>query len=506
MESGGDGTLYIEKTLYLLVSTDNGSSWVTAPINGLGKFNGLKNGGGNVMYANYNSIHRTTDRGYTWSPIGNLYPEIWAANANIILFSTNTRVYVSHPALPSLVLKNYFPSAVGNIWQFRLCSSNIDSYAYGLDTGIVSRDTIINQKRYFFYDNWLRYDENEGRVYCRYNYVDQPYLDFSLPPGLSFSKFYPPRLESYSANINFSTVSAFGANRSVYSIDYSFLVTVTHVNLYDRYAENIGPYYFDSQTSGIHYSSFSSSLLMAKIKDSAGVLREITLHKKPKIVVTPILRTSSQAFVMSAEISHPYSVVIANPGPGSVALNFLDTVRVESYYAKTDSIIKNSNKMLIVPQRPTTNIYLITMALNMTLIERGYNLYYRIVAKDKGIIQETAASPDTGYYELVYVPNGAEDVSRDIGDYSLDVYPNPCNPSASIRIVLPRESRVRITIYNSIGEQVAELLNDYLLAGSYILPLEGKMLPSGIYLCRMNAASLDGKQKYDITKKILLVK
>ena len=62
-------------------------------------------------------------------------------------------------------------------------------------------------------------------------------------------------------------------------------------------------------------------------------------------------------------------------------------------------------------------------------------------------------------------------------------YPNPFNPSTNISFYLPKESRVKIKIFDITGKQVAEILNDNLEAGTHsvLFNPDGK-LSSGIYI------------------------
>lgn len=84
-------------------------------------------------------------------------------------------------------------------------------------------------------------------------------------------------------------------------------------------------------------------------------------------------------------------------------------------------------------------------------------------------------------------------------------YPNPFNPSTVIRFGLPRSGEVQLTIYNILGERVAELVNGALPAGQYTYTWEGRNrngqpLASGVYFYRLES---EGKI---LQKKMLLVR
>jgi hypothetical protein len=60
-------------------------------------------------------------------------------------------------------------------------------------------------------------------------------------------------------------------------------------------------------------------------------------------------------------------------------------------------------------------------------------------------------------------------------------YPNPFNPSTIIEFYLVKSSPVKIDIYNSLGQKVAKLLNEFRQAGQHKILFNASGLPSGIY-------------------------
>ncbi|MFC2140030.1 T9SS type A sorting domain-containing protein, partial [Bacteroidota bacterium] len=87
----------------------------------------------------------------------------------------------------------------------------------------------------------------------------------------------------------------------------------------------------------------------------------------------------------------------------------------------------------------------------------------------------------------------------------LQNYPNPFNPSTNIVFTLPRESHVKLSVYNLIGEEVAYILDGYRNSGRYEVTFHSSDLTSGIYLLKMVATSaVSGNQFVDIKKMIVL--
>ncbi|WP_337873397.1 T9SS type A sorting domain-containing protein [Ignavibacterium sp.] len=79
-------------------------------------------------------------------------------------------------------------------------------------------------------------------------------------------------------------------------------------------------------------------------------------------------------------------------------------------------------------------------------------------------------------------------------------YPNPFNPSTSISFSIPNEELVSLKVYNSLGEEVAELINETKQAGNYEMNFNSVGLASGIYFYRIQAGS------FIQTKKMTLLK
>jgi len=92
-----------------------------------------------------------------------------------------------------------------------------------------------------------------------------------------------------------------------------------------------------------------------------------------------------------------------------------------------------------------------------------------------------------------------------------EVYPNPFNPKTHIRYTLPVESRVRIAVYSSLGEEVAVLADDVQRDGVHDLEWNGtrnngSQVSSGLYFVRMHAAPRSGDSPFFGVRKLLLIK
>jgi hypothetical protein len=86
-------------------------------------------------------------------------------------------------------------------------------------------------------------------------------------------------------------------------------------------------------------------------------------------------------------------------------------------------------------------------------------------------------------------------------DYTLHQnYPNPFNPSTTIKFELSKAANVRLSIFNMLGQKVAELVNAKKTKGFHSVTFDATNLSSGMYIYRIQVG--DGTE----TKKLLLIK
>ncbi|MCH8033587.1 MAG: T9SS type A sorting domain-containing protein [Bacteroidetes bacterium] len=91
--------------------------------------------------------------------------------------------------------------------------------------------------------------------------------------------------------------------------------------------------------------------------------------------------------------------------------------------------------------------------------------------------------------------------SNFITDYVLEQnYPNPFNPSTTIKFGIPVKNNVVVKIYNSLGVEIATLVNEVREAGSYEIQFNANNLSSGIYYYKIESGN------FVETKKMILLK
>jgi len=80
-------------------------------------------------------------------------------------------------------------------------------------------------------------------------------------------------------------------------------------------------------------------------------------------------------------------------------------------------------------------------------------------------------------------------------------FPNPFNPTTTIKFELPEKGVVDLRVYNIIGKEIAQLVNQEMEAGSYEKEFDAEQFSSGIYIY-----SLKVSDKFTAKKKMLILK
>ena len=79
-------------------------------------------------------------------------------------------------------------------------------------------------------------------------------------------------------------------------------------------------------------------------------------------------------------------------------------------------------------------------------------------------------------------------------------FPNPFNPTTTIKYSIPKSGIVSIKIYNTVGEQVASLVNKEQEIGNYEIKFDATFFSSGIYFYQLKS------EDFIETKKMILIK
>ncbi|MBN8571710.1 MAG: T9SS type A sorting domain-containing protein [Ignavibacteria bacterium] len=168
---------------------------------------------------------------------------------------------------------------------------------------------------------------------------------------------------------------------------------------------------------------------------------------------------------------------------------------------ETSSTIDNIHYVTISSLGATTHMSKMN-AIDATSETIGPRAAYRFADNDScfalypenGPVNIWVAAGCTG--TLVNAPGN----SAIVKDYELaQNYPNPFNPSTNIQYSIPKEGFVNIALYDVLGKEVMNIVNEYKTAGSYLIGFNASGLPGGTYFYRMNVNGFT-----DVKKMILM--
>ncbi len=214
---------------------------------------------------------------------------------------------------------------------------------------------------------------------------------------------------------------------------------------------------------------------------SAGQLEVKTEKNWARIIVTDSRGSSSLLYAAKAEISIDQFALPPVPPAGIFDVRFASQSSVENLSdAKVISISGAAYPVEIRVEGVDLLIKdIATGKLINSLVKSGSS----IVIADENITSIEVSA-----------------VTKPIAFELQQNYPNPFNPSTIIRFGLPENARVSITIYNQIGEQVAELANGQMEAGYHQVSWNAANMSSGVYFYELKAGN------FKSMKKLLLMK
>ena len=97
--------------------------------------------------------------------------------------------------------------------------------------------------------------------------------------------------------------------------------------------------------------------------------------------------------------------------------------------------------------------------------------------------------------------NGVTKLEEIPTEYNLSQnYPNPFNPTTKIQYSITEASNVKLSIYNGMGQEMIQLVNENQSVGKYVVDFDAKNLPSGVYFYRLQTG------KFNAVKKMMLMK
>ena len=239
--------------------------------------------------------------------------------------------------------------------------------------------------------------------------------------------------------------------------------------------------------------------------------------------VTEVLYNGTKTFELIYDSSYnyrafrfPWKTNLFVTNPDSI---FFESVPVgDSAIISVDLINNSADPVEITGYYNLNEDYLVENPVPFTLPAFGnVSLDIKFKPSDDGYFKDylhIRSDTETSRIAQVMILAGRTDtifstVTEDeiIYNYVLEQnYPNPFNPNTTIRYTIPTQSTVRLRVYNSIGENIADLIDANQNADSYKINWDAGNFASGIYLYSIEAIPSDGTEIFRSVRKMILLK
>ncbi len=121
---------------------------------------------------------------------------------------------------------------------------------------------------------------------------------------------------------------------------------------------------------------------------------------------------------------------------------------------------------------------------------------------DKGS-NPTLNNVDFSIKNTVVISNsvGISGQNGTVKDFSLaQNYPNPFNPVTKIAFSIPKQEAVSLKVFDVLGKEIVELVNEVKPAGNYEAVFDASKLSSGVYFYKLETASFSDVKRMIVTK------
>ncbi len=189
------------------------------------------------------------------------------------------------------------------------------------------------------------------------------------------------------------------------------------------------------------------------------------------------------------------SFTAASTSSATVVLNWQTATEVNNYgfeieraVTSTSSVTEWEKVGFVAGHGNSNSPKDYTFTDNLLNLNLSLNLKYRLKQIDTD-----------GNYQ--YSDEISVELSELLKEYKLEQnYPNPFNPSTEISFSIPQAGNVKLTVFNSIGQEVATLMNQQMEQGNHKVKFDASNLTSGIYFYKLESGN------FVSVKKMMLLK
>ena len=332
---------------------------------------------------------------------------------------------------------------------------------------------------------WYWYDETEHRFIVEYNHVEQfaPVGDFETFEVI----LYDPA--------HYETVT--GDGRIMFNFKN---MSETAIN--DEGTVGIEN---PAETDGIEY-----------LLDGEHNIHAMTLQNEMCILFSTPVDAPELTVILTPE--NPPIVIPASGGSFQFNVEIINTgTTAETFDVWSMVTLPNGSEFGPILNRPDVNLTaggIINRDLNQNVpvgapsgnytysLYTGNNISGLVIAEDEFAFSKSATLNGGMVDNWNITGWGGEATLEALPiDYTLKQnYPNPFNPVTTIEYTLPEAAKVKLTVFNTIGQEVAVLAEGFQTAGFKSVEFDAGMLSSGIYFYRIEAGDFKDMKKMVLIK------
>ncbi|HMS64461.1 MAG TPA: T9SS type A sorting domain-containing protein [Ignavibacteria bacterium] len=267
--------------------------------------------------------------------------------------------------------------------------------------------------------------------------------------------FYIERATSLSPS-NWETIGSAGQNSRFFN---DYWLTINTKYYYRVYAFN--------STAVSDYSNVDSIIATGDTT---------SIPARPTDLAVTNVTTTTITINWSDNSNNELGFIIARRKPGDIAFEYIDTVQTD---------VLTYQEVGLNPD----NVYLYKVcSYNLVGVSDFSNTVAGTTKASTGVTNQTGSAAD--------------------GFFLSNNYPNPFNPSTTIKFGIPVAAYVSLKIYNSKGAEIETLNNSRLSAGTFSVKWNGSGQTSGVYFYKLLVSGSNLSEDYNFTdvKKMILIK
>lgn len=392
--------------------------------------------------------------------------------------------------------QNYFPAKTGDQFQeeyFKEWYNNFgggwEEYAY--PKIVISDSLIFNNKTYYKYnDKYFSYDSLQKQLLIYLDGSSHIAVDFNQPNNSTKVLYFLGFPKVWTSN-GISIKNILGTNRLFYSMHADTTYQQGPSWVIDTWTLEF------SDGIGLNYSYYRKNQISDPFDDNYVYRHTVLLAKIDTIQINTINKNISLVDSVRDrkinEFGYILGVNIESPLP-----ELASELYVEYNIFRNGNL--NSTKNFDIDK--TTLLAYID--IQPEELEVGDTIKFKCVLQDTSIFNNIRTCPDTGYYKFKVTSNISSTMEREniiIDEFNLfQNYPNPFNPITKINYSIPKVSFVSLKVYDLLGKEIANLVNEEKAIGNYEIDFDGSNLSSGVYFYKMRA------EGFTETKKFILLK